>query len=71
MGNFFKRSGNTRGVFPDHSIEEDRSLFTNDEECPGSCSVADNNNIPTPQPNQCQPASPYVHEITQEDFNLN
>lgn len=59
MGGFFAKSGNSRGVFPDTSIEEVKSLFTNDDErdasCP--CSIADNPNSPT-TPTSCDPAGP-------------
>lgn len=71
MGGFFRKSGNGQGVFPDTSIEEERSLFTNDEEC-GSCTIADGV-IPTPTPPDlfpvsCTPAEPNVEEISPEDF---
>jgi hypothetical protein len=70
MGGFFRKSGNSRGVFPDTSIEEYRSLFTNEDErdssCP--CSIADgeiNNQQP---PTSCTPANPVIEEIVPEDF---
>lgn len=39
-GGFFKKSGNSRGFFPDTSIEEEKSLFTNDDERDSSCPCA-------------------------------
>jgi hypothetical protein len=70
MGGFFKRSGNGRGVLRDGSIEEYKSLFTNEDErgpdCP--CSLADGEISPT-NPTSCQPAQPFIQEITIDSFN--
>ena len=59
MGSFFKKSGNGGGLFPDVSIEEQKSLFKNDDErdasCP--CAIEDNPNSPT-APTSCEPAEP-------------
>lgn len=66
---FFRKSGNGRGFFPDASIEEERSLFTNDDEkgpdCP--CAIEDNPNSPDPII-ACQPAEVVRQEITIDDF---
>ena len=66
---FFKKSGNGGGLFPDHSIEVDRSLFSNEDErdasCP--CAIEDNPNSPVP-PTVCEPAEPFYQEVTIEDF---
>ena len=66
---FFRKSGNSRGVFPDGSIEEYKSLFTNDDEkdasCP--CSIADNPNSPT-EPTSCEVVDPVYIPVTPEDF---
>lgn len=70
MGGFFKKSGNNRGFFPDTSIEEEKSLFTNDDEkgidCP--CSIADGAiPIPTP-PGSCEIPNPVISPVIPEDF---
>lgn len=65
MGGFFAKSGNSRGMFPDESIEEEKSLFTNDDEktaeCP--CSIEDNPNSPSPSGDSCEPADPVYQEV--------
>lgn len=70
MGGFFKKSGNGRGVFPDTSIEVEKSLFTNDDErgadCP--CSIADGEIGSPTTPTTCTPADPNIEEITPESF---
>ena len=69
-GRFFAKSGNGRGMFPDQSVEELSSLFTNDDEktaaCP--CSVADGEIIPPTTPAGCPIPDPVIQEITPEDF---
>jgi len=66
MGGFFAKSGNSRGFFPDNSIEVEKSLFTNDDEknslCP--CSIEDNPNSPV-TPTSCQPANPVILPVQQ------
>jgi len=64
MGGFFKKSGNDRGFFPDASIEEEKSLFTNDDEACAPCSIQDNPIIPNP----CAIAEPLIQEVTPEDY---
>jgi hypothetical protein len=68
MGGFFAKSGNSRGFFPDTSIEEEKSLFTNDDEkdasCP--CAIADNPNSPT-APTSCEPAEPVYLPVEEPD----
>ena len=65
MGGFFSKSGNSRGIFPDESIEEEKSLFTNDDEktsaCP--CAVEDNPNSPSVSGTVCEPADPVYQEV--------
>jgi hypothetical protein len=69
MGGFFAKSGNSRGFFPDTSIEEEKSLFTNDDEkdasCP--CAIEDNPNSPV-TPQACEPPNPVYQEVTIDDF---
>ena len=69
MGSFFAKSGNSRGFFPDSSIEEEKSLFTNDDEkgpnCP--CAIEDNPQSPT-SPTSCEPAKPVYDPVELEDF---
>lgn len=69
MGGFFRKSGNSRGVFPDTSIEVEKSLFTNDDErnanCP--CSIADGQANPQ-TPTSCTPADPVIEEVDLQTF---
>jgi hypothetical protein len=71
MGSFFAKSGNSRGFFPDSSIEEEKSLFTNDDEkgpdCP--CAIEDNPQSPT-SPTSCEPAEPVYDPVELEDFEV-
>lgn len=68
---FFRNSGNNRGVFPDSSIDEYRSIFTNDDErgadCP--CSLEDNPNNPN-QTASCTIPNPVISPVLPEDFNV-
>lgn len=67
---FFRRSGNDRGFFPDSPIEEEKSLFTNDDQrgplCP--CSIADGEIILIPQPGSCPIPDPVISPVIPEDF---
>lgn len=66
---FFKKSGNNRGVFPDSSIDEYSSLFTNEDErgpdCP--CSLEDNPNSPNPTIS-CEIPEPVISPVLPDDF---
>ena len=67
---FFRKGGNDRGFFPDTSIEEEKSLFTNDDEkgpnCP--CSIADGSVIPPTPPTSCEIPEPVISPVIPEDF---
>ena len=66
---FFKKSGNGRGVFSDKSVDELKSLFTNDDEKDASCPCALEDNAQNPlQPTSCQPADILREEITIDNF---
>jgi hypothetical protein len=71
MGRFFAKSGNNRGAFPDTSIEEEKSLFTNDDEkdasCP--CSIEDNPVNPIDPATSCEPADPVYLPVEEPRFN--
>ena len=70
MGGFFAKGGNGQGFFPDTSIEEEKSLFTNDDErnslCP--CSIADGEIIPINPPTVCNLTEPVIQDVTPDDF---
>jgi hypothetical protein len=70
---FFRKSGNSRGVFQDGSVEELKSLFTNDDEkdasCP--CSIADNPVSPIPMQDPCEPTEPVFIPVVIDDFIQN
>lgn len=62
MGGFFRKGGNTRGVFTDFSNPEESSLFTNDDERGGAscpCSIEDNPIHPVP-PRSCSVPEPVI-----------
>lgn len=74
MGGFFAKSGNNRGAFPDTSIEEEKSLFTNDDEktsaCP--CAIEDNPVNPVDPATSCEPADPVYLPVEEpgDSFNM-
>jgi hypothetical protein len=68
-GRFFRKSGNGRGIFPDQSVQELESLFTNDDEKDSSCPCAIEDNPQSPvQPPSCEPLNPVYQEVTIDDF---
>lgn len=71
MGGFFSKSGNGAGIFPDTSIEEEKSLFTNDDEKTSACPCAIEDNPQNPQnPTSCEPAGTVYLPVDEPGFNI-